>query len=687
MTAIVNPCSTEENPLLKPFNTQYETPPFSLIKHKHYIPAFKVAMDEGRSDIEKIVSNTAPPDFYNTIEKLSLSGKRLNLVSSIFFNLNSAETDQEMQAIAREISPLLSVYNSDILFNEELFERIKTVYKNKNKYDLTVEQLTLLDKTYKGFTRNGANLSEEKKNRLREISKELSALGLQFNDNVLAETNSWYLNITNKEDLSGLPESIIDAAAEEAKRRDLDGWAFTLQIPSAWPFIHYADNRDLRQKIYVAYNKRGYNNNEYDNTDIILSIVNLRLERAQILGYNSHADFVLEERMAENPETVNRFMKELSEAALPMAKSDLSSVKELAGTMGLIDDFQYWDWYYYAEKRKQKQFDFDEEQVRPYLQLENVKKGIFALCDSLWGISFVANKNIDTYHKDVSVYEVYDHDGTLLSVLYLDFFPRPGKSSGAWMTSYRPQYKIEKERIIPHTSIVCNFSKPTSTRPSLLNFNEFTTFLHEFGHALHGIFSDVTYVDLSGTSVYRDFVELPSQIMENWAFEKEFLDMVAVHYQTGEKIPDDLLNKIIESKNFHSAFTVLRQLSFGLTDMAWHSITEPVSTHPEIFEREAMSPAYIFPVVEGTVMSSAFTHIFSGGYAAGYYGYKWAEVLDADAFEVFKENGIFDRETANNFRKYILSAGGTEHPMKLYTRFRGHEPKIEPYLKREGLID
>ncbi|MFO8067575.1 MAG: M3 family metallopeptidase [Bacteroidales bacterium] len=684
---IMTSCKNDKNPLLADFNTPFDTPPFSAIKHEHYLPAFKAAISESKEEIEKIANNPEAPNFKNTIESLSLSGSKLSTISNIFFNLNQAETDEKMQNIAREISPLLSDHSSDVLFNDKLFKRIKSVYDNKNKFDLNIEQTSLLDKTYKNFARNGADLSEDKKARLREISKELSELSLKFNDNVLAETNSWHMHITEQEDLSGLPETIIEAAAEEAKSRDMDGWVFTLQIPSAWPFLHYADNRSLREKLYKAYNKRAYNGNEYDNTDLILQIVNLRLEKANILGYDSHADFVLVERMAENSEKVNSFLTEVATSARPKAIQDFNEVQALASEMGLKDQVHYWDWYYYAEKMKNKRFNYNEEEVRPYLQLENVKTGIFDLCGRLWGLSFKPNKEIDVYHSDVDVYEVYDNDQTLLSILYLDFFPRAGKSSGAWMTSYRKQHRINESNIIPHISVVCNFSKPTENRPSLLTYDEFTTFLHEFGHALHGMLSDVTYSDLSGTSVYRDFVELPSQVMENWAYEKEFLDNVAVHYETGEKIPEDLVQKVIDSKNFHSAFTILRQLSFGLTDMAWHSVTEPVNMHPEKFEAKAMAPTYIFPKIEGTMMSSAFTHIFAGGYAAGYYGYKWAEILDADAFEAFKENGIFDKETASLFREHVLSKGGSEHPMKLYKRFRGQEPEIEPYLRREGLIE
>jgi peptidyl-dipeptidase Dcp len=688
ISASFSGCKNDKNPLLETFSNPFETPPFSKIKHEHYIPAFKIAMEEGKNEIEAIVNNQDSPTFHNTIEQLSLSGRTFTLLNNIFFNLNEVENDAKMQEIARELSPLISDYSSDILFNEKLFERIKQVYDNKESEELTTEQKRLLDKTYNSFARNGAALPEDKKERLREISKEMSDLSLKFNDNVLAETNSWFLHITDKKELSGLPESALDAASLAAKNRNLEGWGFTLQAPSFWPIIQYADNRDLREKVFLAYNKRAYNGNEFDNSELIIKTVNLRLERANILGYKSHAEFVLVERMAETPEKVISFLHDLAKAAGPKAIEDLKELEYLAKELGHKGKLQYWDWYYYAEKMKTKLFSFDQEELRPYLQLEKVKGGIFELCNRLWGLSFKPNNEIDKYNEEVTVYEVYDNDGTLLAILYLDFFPRESKSSGAWMTSFRKQQKINDKNVIPHISIVCNFTRPTETKPSLLTFNEYRTFLHEFGHALHGIFSDVTYDDLSGTAVYRDFVELPSQIMENWAAEKEFLDLFAFHHETGEKIPDELVQKIIDSQTFHSAFMVLRQLSFSINDMAWHSITEPlVGINPEEFEQKAMAPTMILPETKNTFMSAAFLHIFAGGYAAGYYGYKWAEVLDADAFEAFKETGIFNKETAGKFREHILSKGGTEHPMVLYKRFRGHEPEINAYLNREGLLD
>ncbi len=677
---------TETNPLTINFSTPYETPPFHLIKHEHYIPAFKTAIEEARKETNLIADNPADADFVNTIEALSQSGEMLSLVSAVFFNLNSAETDEQMQQIAREISPLITDYYNDVLFNEKLFQRVQHVYEQRKILDLTSEQDMLLEKTWKSFARNGAALPDDKKHKMREISLELSELSLKFSDNILAETNGWHLHITDEAELSGLPQSAIDAAAQSAKTKELEGWVITLHAPSFSPFMRYSDRRDLREKVYMAYSTRSYKGNEFDNTEIISRIANLRLERANLLGYDSHADFVLEETMAQNANTVNSFLKELADASLPVAKKELDDVQQFAKTKGFDQVIEAWDWAYYAEKLRKEKYDFDEELTRPYFQLEKVKEGIFELSRRLWGLAYKPNNEVPVYHKDVTIYEVYDGDGRFLSLLYLDFFPRPGKSAGAWMTSFRDQYRKNGTDIRPQISLVCNFSKPTDTKPSLLTFNEVTTFLHEFGHALHGILSDVNYVDLSGTSVYRDFVELPSQIMENWAVEREFLDMFARHYETGDPIPDELVEKIIETRNFHAAYAAVRQLSFGLNDMAWHSITKPVTMKPEEFERQAMQPVQLFRWIDGTMMSAAFSHIFAGGYAAGYYGYKWAEVLDADAYKAFQENGIFDKTTAEKFRNYILSKGGTEKPMELYVKFRGREPSIEAMLERDGLI-
>ncbi|MFW5725686.1 MAG: M3 family metallopeptidase [Bacteroidota bacterium] len=686
IVSTMSACSTTgDNPLLKNFETPYQSPPFHEIKHEHYLPAFTEAIDWAKKEIETIANQPEEPTFENTIEALSYAGERLDRISGIFFNLTYAETDDQLQQIAREVSPMITDHSNDILFNGKLFDRIKKVYAQRDQLDLTPEQRMLLEKTYKSFSRNGANLSDADKEKIRAISRELSELSLRFNDNVLAETNGWFLHITDEKDLAGLPQSFIETAEQAAKAKDLQGWVVTLHAPGYVPFMRYADNRQLREKVYMAYAVRGYQQNEYNNTEILTRIANLRLEKAKLLGYPSHADFVLEETMARSAASVNAFLDQLSGAALPKAKIEVKEVQDFAATLGFNQPLMPWDWSYYAEKLRKEKYDFDEELTRPYFQLEKVTEGIFGLTSKLWGLTYKQNNEIPVYHKDVTVYEVYDKDGKFLSLLYLDFFPRESKSGGAWMTSFREQYRKNGEDVRPQVSLVCNFSKPTEARPSLLTFNEFSTFLHEFGHALHGMLSNVTYSDLSGTSVYRDFVELPSQILENWAIEKDFLDMFARHYQTGEPMPTEMIEKIIEVKNFQAGYSTVRQLSFGLNDMAWHSITEPVTTDAESFERNAMKPVALFDWIDGTMMSTAFTHIFSGGYSAGYYGYKWAEVLDADAYQAFRENGIFDEKTALSFRENILAKGGSEHPMDIYVRFRGKEPSIDALLERSGL--
>jgi peptidyl-dipeptidase Dcp len=681
-------CSTTENsnPLLQSFDTPFQTPPFDKIKHEHFAPAFTIAIEESKKEIVAIVDQKDAPTFENTIEALAYSGQRLNLVGGVFYNLLYAETDSILQQIARDISPMVTDYQNDILFNEGLFQRVKAVYEQKEQLNLTAEQSMLLEKTFKGFSRNGANLSEEDKQKMREISRELSDLSLQFSDNVLGETNGWHLHITDEADLAGLPESAVEAAKQAAASKNLEGWVITLDAPSFGPFLRYSDKRDLREKVYMAFTTRGYQQNDRNNTSVITRIANLRLERAKLLGYASHADFVLEETMAQNAGTVNEFLKSLADASLPVAHTELKEVQEYAASKGVTQEILPWDWSYWAEKLRKEKYDFDEELTRPYFQLEKTKEGVFALTNKLFGLTYKPNSEIPVYHEDVSVYEVYDEDGKFLSLLYLDFFPREGKSGGAWMTSFREQYRDKAGTDYrPQVSIVCNFSKPTDTKPSLLTFNEVNTFLHEFGHALHGMLSDVTYGNISGTNVYRDFVELPSQIMENWAVEKEFLDMFARHYETEEAIPQELVEKIIETQRFHAAYASVRQLSFGLNDMAWHSITTPITTDPEQFESNAMLPVQLFPRIPGTMVSTAFSHIFAGGYSAGYYSYKWAEVLDADAYQAFKENGIFDKETAKSFRTHILSKGGSEHPMDLYIRFRGKQPTHDAMLERDGL--
>ncbi len=678
-------CVQEHNPLLAEFPAPHQTPPFDRIEHDHYAPAFQAAIETGLKEIDAIAGSDDPPTFANTIEALAFSGGLLDRVSNVFYNLNSAETDSRMQEIAREVAPLVSDYGNDVLFNKRLFERIKAVYEGRESLNLTPEQATLLEKTYKRFARNGASLDADGQARLREISRELSDLSLQFQDNVLAETNAFVLHLTDAADLAGLPETAVEAAALLARNRGLEGWAFSLQAPSFGPFMQYADSRDLRRQLYMAYTMRANQDNDHDNKEVLRRIANLRLERALLLGYPTHAHFVLEERMAEHPDKVNALLQQLLDAARPTAEKELSEVSEVAREMHGVDDLMPWDWAYYSEKLRKARYDLDEEALRPYFELEAVKQGIFGLTGRLWGLRYERNEGIPVYHPDVEVYEVFDGDGRFLSVLYLDFFPRDGKSPGAWMTSFREQHRLDGRDVRPHTSLVCNFSKPTDTRPSLLTFNEVRTFLHEFGHALHGMLSDVTYPGLSGTSVYRDFVELPSMIMENWSLEKEFLDLFAVHYQSGEPIPAGLVRKIIEARNFNAGYAILRQLGFGMNDMAWHGLTSPFEGDILAFERHAMEPAALLPPVDGALFSPVFAHIFAGGYSAGYYSYKWSEVLDADAFKVFSENGIFDRATAASFREHILSKGGSEHPMVLYRRFRGQEPTPDALLERDGL--
>ena len=676
---------TDNNPLLQEFNTPHQTPPFTQIQTAHYIPAFTAAMEEGRAEIKAIIDNPVTPDFNNTIEALEKAGNKLSRISSIFFNLNSAETSEAIQEVAREVSPLLSEYGNDIWLNEALFARVKAVYEQKDKLTLSTEQATLLDNTYKGFVRRGALLNAEDKQKYRNITAELSKLSLQFGENLLAETNDYKLHITDEADLAGLPEAVREAAQQLAESEGKEGWMFSLHAPSMLPFMQYADQRELREQLFRASTKRGNQDNQNDNKANILRQAELRLAKAQLLGYRSHADYVLEERMAQSADKVNAFLNELFEKSFPFAQEDVAQVAAFAKQQGLEGELQRWDFAYYSEKLKTSLFDLNEEMTKPYFQLEKVKTGIFDLTNKLWGLSYKLNKDIPVYHPDVFAYEVFNRDEQVISVLYLDFHPRKGKQGGAWMTSFRDQHMENGQNIIPHVSVVCNFTPPTASRPSLLTFNEVTTFLHEFGHALHGMLSEVTYESLSGTSVYRDFVELPSQIMENWALEKEWLQDVAVHYQTGETMPEDLIQKIIAADNFQSGYLTVRQLSFGFNDMAWHSITEPLATDAISFEKAAMAKTELFPEVAGSCFSTAFGHIFDGGYAAGYYGYKWAEVLDADAYALFKEKGIFDQATAESFREHILSKGGTRHPMDLYIAFRGAEPSVEALLLRSGL--
>ncbi|MBD1259525.1 M3 family metallopeptidase [Maribacter polysiphoniae] len=670
------------NPLLTPFDTA----PFSKIKNEHFKPAFLQAIEDARAEIDAITVNTAAPTFENTIEALEFSGQQLDRVSSVFFNLNSAETNEEIQKIAQEVSPLLSEFSNDITLNEALFKRIKSVYEQKDQLDLTVEQDTLLDKKYKSFSRNGANLPEDKKQRLREIDTELSKLKLKFGENVLAETNSFEMHLTDENDLDGLPEGEKEAAAQMAKSKNKEGWLVTLDYPSYIPFMKYAKNRELRKKLFLAFGSKAFHNNEFDNQENVLMIANLRHERAVLLGYPSHAHFVLEERMAETPDKVYVFLNELLVKAKPAAEREYKQLEDFAKELDGIDQLQKWDGSYYAEKLKQKLFDLDDEKLKPYFKLENVIAGVFKVAEKLFGLHFTEVFDIDTYHDEVKTYRVTDDKNNLVSLFYADFHPRAGKRGGAWMTSFKPQYVKDGENIRPHISNVCNFTRSTPSKPSLLTFNEVTTLFHEFGHGLHGMLANTTYPSLSGTSVYWDFVELPSQIMENWCYEKEALELFATHYETGETIPMELISKIKESATFHEGMATLRQLSFGFLDMSWHGADPSNIKDVKAHETKAFDGTQLYPDTIETCMSTAFSHIFQGGYSSGYYSYKWAEVLDADAFAYFKEKGIFNKEVATKFKEHVLSKGGTEKPMVLYKRFRGAEPKVEALLKRAGLL-
>ncbi len=672
--------------LNKAFNTPYNTAPFSEIKTEDYLPAFKEGIKKSKAEIDAITANTEAPTFKNTIEALDYSGEELDRLSSIFFNLNSAETNDEIQKIAQEVSPLLSEFGNDITLNEALFKRVKAVYDSKSTLDLTTEQATLLDKRYKGFSRNGANLAEDKKTKLRAIDKELSQLKLKFGEHILAETNAYELHLTNEDDLSGLPEGAKEAAKQLAESKDKDGWLITLDYPSYIPFMTYADNRELREELSKAFGRKGFQNNELDNQDIVLKIAKLRFERAQLLGYKTHAHFVLEERMAQTPEKVTSFLNELLEKAKPAAKDEFKALEDFAKDLDGIDQLQKWDSGYYSEKLKQKLFNLDDEQLKPYFKLENVINGAFTVAEKLFGLQFEEIDTIDKYHEDVLTYKVTDADGELVSIFYADFFPRAGKRNGAWMTSYKPQMIKDGKNERPHISNVCNFTKPTKSKPSLLTFNEVTTLFHEFGHGLHGMLANTTYPSLSGTSVYWDFVELPSQVLENWCYEKEALELFATHYETGEVIPMELIEKIKASATFHEGMQTLRQLSFGLLDMAWHGVDPSEIKDVKAYEVKAFGDTSLYPDVAENCMSTAFSHIFQGGYSSGYYSYKWAEVLDADAFEYFKEEGIFNKTVADKFKTFVLSQGGTENPMTLYKKFRGQEPKPEALLRRAGLL-
>ena len=666
------------NPLLQDFNTA----PFSKISNDNYKPAIQKGIEIAKLEIDAITHNSNEPTFENTTVALDFSGEKLNRITSIFFNLNSAETNDEIQKIAQEVSPLLSEFGNDITLNTALFARVKAVFNVKETLDLSAEQTMLLDKQYKSFARNGANLNEEDKSKLREIDAKLSTLSLKFGENVLAETNAFELHITNENDLAGLPES----EKEAAKSKDKEGWVFTLDYPSYIPFLTYIDNRELRKKMAIAAGKKGFQDNSFNNEGVVLEIVNLRHQRANLLSYKTHAHFVLEERMAETPKNVIAFSDNLLEKAKPAAIKEFNNLEAYAKKLDGIDQLQKWDGAYYSEKLKKELFDLDQEILKPYFKLENVIGGVFEIANRLFDLQFEEVSNIDKYHEDVKTYNVTDTKGNFIAVFYADFHPRKGKRNGAWMTSYKSQQIKNNINERPHVSIVCNFTKPTETKPSLLTFNEVTTLFHEFGHALHGMLANTTYNSLSGTSVSWDFVELPSQVLENWCFEKEALELFAKHYETGEVIPMNYVEKIKESASFHEGMQTLRQLSFGLLDMQWHGQDPTEISSVKDFENGAFADTKLYPDVAENVMSTAFSHIFQGGYSAGYYSYKWAEVLDADAFEYFLEEGIFNKEVATKFKENVLSKGGTEKPMELYKRFRGKEPKPDALLKRAGLI-
>ena len=675
-----------QNPLLATYHTPYHTAPFHLIKTEHYEPAILKGMEMHNEEIEAIINNPEQPTFHNTIVALERSGATLDRAATIFGNLLSAETSDELQAIAQRVMPQLSEHSNNISLNEKLFARIKAVYDSAESTQLNQEDRVLLDKTYDGFIRNGANLPEADKERFRQISSELSVLTLQFSQNNLNETNSYELPLT-LEQLDGIPESVIEAYAQTAKEKDKEGYVVTLHAPSFVPFMKYSRNRELRKQLYMAYNTQCIKDNENNNTEIVKKLVNLRLERAQLLGFQTAADYVLTKRMAENSLNVYQLLNQLLEAYTPTAHKEVAEVVALAKELE-DEDFELmpWDWAYYSEKLKEKRFNLNEEELRPYFELGKVIEGVFGLATRLYGITFKKNEEIPVYHPDVETYEVYDEDQELLAILYTDFHPRTSKRSGAWMTSFKEQWKDENGNSRPHVSITMNFTKPSANKPALLTFSEVNTFLHEFGHALHGMFANTTYQSLSGTNVYWDFVELPSQIMENFAIEKEFLNTFAKHYQTNEPIPAEMIQRIVDASNFNVAYACLRQLSFGLLDMAWYTRTEPFEGDVRTYEKEAWAKTQLLPNVPEACMTVQFSHIMAGGYSAGYYSYKWAEVLDADAFSLFKEKGIFNKEVANSFRKHVLSKGGTEHPMALYKRFRGQSPDIQALLKRNGIV-
>ena len=672
-----------DNPLLEVFNTPYQSIPFSTIQPEHFIPALKENIKNALEAIDKVAHQTDPPTFENTIEALQDSGELLERNSAILFNLNSAETSDVIQEVTQQASPLLTQFQNDVRLNQALFERIKAIYEDQDQENLSTEQKTLLEKEYKGFARNGALLNDDEKELLREIDTEKAQLSLTFGENVLADTHAFELHITEEKDLEGLPDQIKEMAAEMAQSKNKTAWVFTLDYPSYVPFMTYAENRELRKKMSLAFGRRGFQDNNHNNTAIILRLIELRKKRAELLGYESHAAFVLEERMATSEENVMNFLEDLYQKTHPAAQGEWKEMEEFAAQNLGLNTLEKWDTAYVSEKLKQAQLELDEQQLKPYFPLEKVKAGVFDIANKLYGLRFEKNDALEGYHPDVEVYEVYNSEGAFYALLYTDFFPRPGKRNGAWMTSYRSQKKDQR----PHISMVCNFSKPTASTPSLLTFQEVTTLFHEFGHALHGMLANTTYGGLSGTNVFWDFVELPSQIMENWCYEKQALNLFAKHYQSDEPIPMEFVEKLKKLAHFQQGLQTLRQLGFGFLDLSYHrkeaTDIKDIKTHESaILKRVQFTKDH-----PENCTSTAFSHIFQGGYSAGYYSYKWAEVLDADAFELFLEKGIFDPQTAKSFEENILSKGGTEHPMTLYKRFRGKAPDPKALLKRAGLVE
>lgn len=677
----------DENPLLKEFTTPFGVPPFDQIKEEHFLPAIKTGIEIHKKEIEAIIKNPEAPTFENTIEALEKSGRLLQKVTDIFYVLNGCMTNDNMQKIAKEVAPMLAKHMDEIRMNPDLFKRVKTVYDNKDKLNLNPEQKKLLEEYYKDFVRGGANLDDAKKARLMEINQELSLLSVKFGENVLKEENKFELVIDRKEDLEGLPEAVIQEAYETAKERGKEGkWVFTIKKPSLIPFLQYSPNRELREKIFKAYINRGNNNDELDNKKIISRIIALRVEKAKLLGYKSHAHLILEENMAKNPEKVYELLKKIWEPALKVAKKEAKELQEMIYKEGEKFKLEPWDWWYYAEKVRKEKYQLDEEMLRPYFKLENCIEGAFYVANKLYGIKFEEREDIPKYHPDVKVFEVKEADGSHIGIFYVDYFPRASKRSGAWMTSFRKQSMLDGKMVHPVIVNVGNFTKPTSNKPALLSIEEVETLFHEFGHALHGLLSKCTYPSLSGTAVPRDFVELPSQIMENWALEPEVLKVYAKHYQTGEVIPSELVEKIKNSRKFNQGFATVEYLAAAFLDMDYHTLEEVREIDPIKFEEESMKKIGMIPEIVVRYRSTNFQHIFSGGYSAGYYSYIWSEVLDADAFEAFKEKGIFDPKTALSFRKNILEKGGSDDPMTLYKRFRGREPKVEPLLKKRGLL-